>query len=1013
MSMLGGEGGSGEGVGGLMSMLGGARYGANIPRAQNGYYDSNQTGFQSNYQQPYYGPVSQQPVQSVGSNLQPIGNTPSGQNLSQLNQLPTAQQLQGGPSQGGGGADANAIASMAGPIGSIYNAFESQKKQKKVLQQQNKLLDLTETLSKSTDVNDKYQKHVNDRPENYIASTNSFYPAKGTGYDILRGVGRDGGYIKAQNGSMIGGNPTEIQNTYDPYDIYSDGGYEPMNDSDKVKTFQMGGGVGNSISGQASGLIGEGFNNSAGFQAGDTLGQYSDLIVPGSSKFVKPILGAIGGGLDQAFGDAGDINRLTQRNQGAQNRIMDNSAWKNTGYAANRQEGGYLNPEYNPQVITMFGDHNAEDFADYAHKYRSGGHLKEYTAPSERAMETYAEGGELKTHWGGEVEPVSYNPYSEGEGLTYNAYGNSHFQKDQQGRTGIGLSIMKDGGDMGDEPDVEIETNEPISMTGDGAVVYGNLNTNKDLLEQFQLPEKYANRKVKHIVNNMIVPKEQKYTKELEKITSNVPDDNTAIGVLGKKTIEAKELGLNMKLKKLAQDKENLAAYQDHIHKSTDFLNNLLGKEVSQEKFARNGEVSHILAKGEISQGIAKNGKTLYKAAYGTTTDETTIPIGNVKSTEAMETVPKGQRAKGKYYGDVTDESYTQLQKNNPWFEWDKFDPSKKGEVKRFQKEFNLASKLTGSKARLTEDDRLGQQTASAKVNLNNASPAAIAQTVAATTKPAATTELKPIEEETKKGAPWLSAAASLIRGFQPAFNMPIGSQINPELYAMSDNTVEGLNQPHMYSMLETPYKYSADRDRNAILSQARQAVKNAGNNPAAQAAIMAQVADSMGQVSSREGDINQQGYQGVYNRNIGTVNQDKARNLGLDIDSAMKLSQAKSNLQAKKLAAMTSAEAKIAANKRENMEYNVGMAEHPDFTFGPDGRIIKLPRFVDFDTSGKGVSGKGTKGGLAKGKEFSYDDEGNIIDVRSAGKEDKVKNGKSIKTKNANSNVVRAFKGF
>jgi hypothetical protein len=546
-------------------------------------------------------------------------------------------------------------------------------------------------------------------------------------------------------------------------------------------------------------------------------------------------------------------------------------------------------------------------------------------------------------------------------------------------------------------------------MTGDGAVVYGNLNTNKDLLEQFQLPEKYANKKVKYIVNKEIVPKEQKYTAELEKVVTDDSFDNSKFGALDKKTKEIKKIGLNMKLKKLAEDKENLAAYQDHIHKSTDFLTNLLGKEVSQEKFAKNGEVSHTLAKGEISQK-AKNGKTLYKAAYGTTTDETTIPIGNVKSSEAMENVPKGQRIKGKYYGNVTDESYAKLKENNPWFEWDKFDPSKKGEVERFQKEFNLASKLTGSKARLTEDDKLGEQTASAKVNLNNASPATTPSTAAAT-KPAAT-ELEPIEE-TEKGFPWGSAISSIARGLYPAFNMPIGSQINPELYAMADNNVEGLYAPHMYSMLETPYKYSADRDKNAILSQARQAVKNAGNNPAAQAAIMAQVADAIGQVSSKEYDINQQQYQGVYNRNIGTVNQDRARNLGLDMDSAMKLSQAKSNLQAKKLAAMTSAEAKIAANKRENMEYNIGMAEHPDFTFGPDGRIIKLPRYVEFDTTGKGVASNSKKQLAPEGFEYLYDASGNIKTMKSKKEEDKGRNGKSIKKKYVNGNIVKTFKGF
>jgi hypothetical protein len=1019
-----------------------------------------------------------------------------------------------GKGSSGSGLSASMIPGMIDQGISIYNAFESQKKQKKSLQQQNKLLGLTETLSKSTDVNEPYQKNVLDRPENYMASTNMFYPSQGTGYDILRAV-RDGGHIKAQSGMSIGGNPTEIQNTFAPYDIYSDGGYEPLNDSNKVKSFQFGGEMGNAIGGGASSFIGSQFNNSAGSQAGAAVG----------NAFFGPLGGAggalLGGAFDQAFGDAGDINKLTASNASTQDRIFGNSMGKHIGFTANRQEGGYLSHDYNPQVISMFGDHDAEDFADYAHKYRAGGHLKEYTAPSERAMETYADGGELKTHWGGEVEPVSYNPYSEGTGLTYNAYGNSHFQKDGQGRTGIGLEVLQDGGTSTGEADVEMEKGEPIV----GNVIYGNLNTNKDLLEQFQLPEKYANKKVKHIVNKEIVPKEQKYTAELEKVVTDDSFDNSKFGALDKKTKEIKKIGLNMKLKKLAEDKENLAAYQDHIHKSTDFLTNLLGKEVSQEKFAKNGEVSHTLAKGEISQA-ARNGKTL-KAQTGTTTNPAEYETNFIKNFhDAIGMDPKTP-GYGKLIGKKSAELYNNWLKTNApdsymspqdlkekgadirdIFYGKEKSPKKSAELlstsflkypneedKKFLKEFNLTPegykyigkdkqavtnapiggkelseadynylnslkekaksqgkgkaveefqreytrllpdeakritsshnqtnygkkyKIANTDPRSNMDSLYGPITSEYEESLKNYAPKTSTSSLATTplgvkeNKPAAT-ELEPIEE-TEKGFPWGSAISSIARGLYPAFNMPIGSQINPELYAMADNNVEGLYAPHMYSMLETPYKYSADRDKNAILSQARQAVKNAGNNPAAQAAIMAQVADAMGQVSSKEYDINQQQYQGVYNRNIGTVNQDRARNAALDMDAAMKLSQAKSNLQAKKLAAMTSAESKIAANKRENMEYNIGMAEHPDFTFGPDGRIIKLPRYVEFDTTGKGVASGGKNKGLAPGKEFSYNAEGNIIGVHSAGKEDKGRNGKSIKKKYVNGNIVKTFKGF
>lgn len=930
---------------------------------------------------------------------------------------PTSKDVSGGK---GSGIPNAAIASSISSIPGIFNAFDSEKKQKQSLEQQNKLLGLFETLIQSEDRDAPYQKNILDRQENYAQSTNMFYPSQGTGYDILRGVGRDGATIrKAQDG---------INNFGPDYDLYSDGGYEPLNDSDndsnKIKQYANGGVTGNPIYGAASGVIGSQFNNNAGYQAGAAVAPYADMVLPGSGLALQ----MLGGGLDQAFGDAGKIKKLTDSNAGTQERILNNSMWKNMGqFGGVRQEGGYMNPEYNPQLITMFGDHDSEDFADYAHKYRSGGHLKddEYTPVSNRGLQTYAEGGELKTHWGGEVEPVSYNPYSEGEGLTYNAYGNSHFQKDEQGRTGIGLSIMKDGGDMGDGPDVEIETNEPISMTGDGAVVYGNLNVNEDLLKDFQLPEKYAKQKVKNVVNKMIVPLEQKYTAQLEKMVTDDSFNNSKFKALGDKTREIKKIGLNMKLKKLAQDKENLAAYQDHVHKTTDFLTNLLGKEVSQEKFAKNGEVSHTLAKGEISQDTAQAGKRLkFKSdKEAIAAGFTKTPKGWVKtkkgltnaptqkrSAEALGYIPEGQHADvaSGLYGGVTPEQFNAYKEKNKWYDWSKFDPKNPIDVKNYGKAFNAKAKEVGSQASITPDDYFGQQYYSANLNENQEVTPAVDAEEQADVVPE---DYEPIED--KKGFPLGATLASLAKGFYPAFNTPLGNQINPELYALANNRVKGFAVNKTYDMLKTPAKYSADKDRNSILSQAREAVKNAGNNPAAQSAIMASVADAMNQVGSKEQEINQQGYQGVYNDNIATVNQNRNRNAALDMDAQLKMLQAESNTDARTLSALTSLYGKEAANKRENIEYNVGMAEHPDFTFGPDGRIIKLPRYIDFDTSGKNATASSSKKQTApEGFEYLYDSSGNVKTMKSK-KEDNARDGKTIKKKNINGNIVKAFKNL
>jgi hypothetical protein len=83
-------------------------------------------------------------------------------------------------------------------------------------------------------------------------------------------------------------------------------------------------------------------------------------------------------------------------------------------------------------------------------------------------MPSYENGGEYQTEWGGELEAVSHNPYSEGSGITYMANGNTHDESDGSGRTGIGVKVMGEGGHMEGGADVEVQDNEPIS---DGIVL--------------------------------------------------------------------------------------------------------------------------------------------------------------------------------------------------------------------------------------------------------------------------------------------------------------------------------------------------------------------------------------------------------------------------------------------------------------------------------------------------------------------------------------------------------------
>jgi hypothetical protein len=98
--------------------------------------------------------------------------------------------------------------------------------------------------------------------------------------------------------------------------------------------------------------------------------------------------------------------------------------------------------------------------------------------------------------------------------------------------------------------------------------------------------------------------------------------------------------------------------------------------------------------------------------------------VGNqkLKSSSALGYVPAGQH-KEKYYGKVADADFDKLRANNPWYDWSNFDPSRKGDVEKFQGAFNKLSESLGSKAKLEVDDKLGEQTATAKVDYMGNAP--------------------------------------------------------------------------------------------------------------------------------------------------------------------------------------------------------------------------------------------------------------------------------------------------
>ena len=134
-------------------------------------------------------------------------------------------------------------------------------------------------------------------------------------------LGTGTNYLAAANGTMIGGNPTEIQNMYDtPNTMYTDLGYEPLTDSNKVKNFKKGGKMKKaaggvnldpfaSIGGSLGGMLGSSAGGGSGkggpgSTIGSTLGGIagSFIPIPGVGTFLGSTVGGFLGGLFDSKG---------------------------------------------------------------------------------------------------------------------------------------------------------------------------------------------------------------------------------------------------------------------------------------------------------------------------------------------------------------------------------------------------------------------------------------------------------------------------------------------------------------------------------------------------------------------------------------------------------------------------------------------------------------------------------------------------------------------------------------
>jgi hypothetical protein len=848
----------------------------------------------------------------------------------------------------------NTVTKSAGPVGKLIEGIDQLQEEKEAVKRAKQMNTVSDLYLAASRTRPEEDRRMYNRPEDMVINPNQRFPSYGTGTNPL-----------ARNGSMIGGNPTEIQNMYSDDDtIYTDLGYEPLNDSSKVKQFDAGGimkmlknyGALDKSSKENIGNVGESlartaYDNNAGTKIGGAIGS---MFGPEG----RAIGTLAGGALNKnprrirAYEDATLRNVETMgMQQGIQGAMGQYSSFVKNGGNVPHAEDGWMSHNWNPQVIAKFGDMDVSEIQDYAsdglQSLRTGGHL--------RQNEQYAMGGEVQTHWGGEAETISQNPYLPNTGETIMFRGQSHDESDGQGNTGIGVTYGRGGDIEHSEADVEVERNEPAIELGDGLVVYGNLKIPKYALSAIGDP-KAEGKKFKNYVADLS-KKESVQNKLIDKAT-NAINDMEVLTPLDMTTFNAHKMmidGANAKLKQYAEFKQNAAGVQSAINDTAEELGldaDALAKgktKVDKKSDMYKAMFGKTVPKAEDGDKVKKfnsekeaNAAGYYKGTdgkYRKKSSKTNVTQSEKKSATALPEIPKGQsinKSSG-LYGGVTPEQFEAFKKKHSWYpNWDKFNPNSEDDVDKFAKEFNARAEKIGSAARILPDSKtkttkVGKQFISADLGEDK-------KTDVAKTEEEDLAEIVPAKQLPTVPAKQ-NKLAPLYNMVQPLLQRPLQegldpSQLSGEMYALSTNQQEPVQAVLYNPELDTPYDISLQDKLNANQADFNALQRMTGYNPAAQMALAAQKYSANSGVLGEQFRMNQALRAGVYDKNRDLINAAKIQNLGILDQQYTRQAVAKSNTKATTLSALSSISDKIAKNRLENRQLATYSNMFPQYGF-------------------------------------------------------------------------------
>jgi hypothetical protein len=794
------------------------------------------------------------------------------------------------------------------------------------------------------------------------------FPIYGTGTNPL-GQAKSGKQIKKANSG-------EIMNTYAPGDLYQDLEYEPLQESvyqplrdeEIVKAYKSGGLVKaqngksnyfNSESFQRNAPSWTSFANSAssvtdnmgengpdaGTELGGNIGQAAGSAV--GMYFGGPIgaaaLGAVGKWAGGALGGALDTN--DDKIKEAKSRMNKNMA-EITGieqlrgdYSAYAEDGGNYK---SPQVLKYFGNNSVNELLKpdpMMNTLRTGGNIRSNQV------------GDIEAVSGGHLEPISFNPYSDGNGVVSMIKGQTH--EESNGRH-TGVLLNYDKAEHGSNTaQVEAETGEPITEIGDSAVIFGDMVINDRTVGGDPMFKGLYGKTFKKAMAGL-AEQNQKLNKQQSKNTNalNDLDVRTPIDKLTLNSLTMNAKGIDNKYALNDAMMKKAAAHQEVVNNEAErlginsgaFSRGKLAPADNESSYSKNGGI--IKAQNGVTKGNPKfKGNIDPNKKYANTTatpgalDYTPIGTGNDNMFSSPEAYAKYKTETEAAYNDPEmAKALVDYFKNYEGEDWQDVRASiNKG--KTFEEQKAIAQKLATDGL----PGRFHINTSDFKTEAPAATPATPTTPAEEKDKNYQVTPYKKTGLETLAGQilPWMRK--------QPGESL-MGDQLAGEMFALSNNQEEPVDARFYHPQLRTPYDISYQDQLNENQADFNQLVNASGNNPEALAALAAQKYGANSKVLAEQFRANQAMKDQVYSGNINTLNEAQLKNLQIADQQYVRQAQAKSATKAVKQEAINSISSKIGQNRLENRTLQVYANMFPDYSYDSQFRIRKTGAPANID---------------------------------------------------------------